>query len=47
MSRYSEAFKDAIIDKVMSPGSESIRSVAKGFDVPIATLSRLAQTKRD
>ena len=38
MTRYSTAFKDAIIGRILSPDSKSIRSVAAENDVPIGTV---------
>ncbi len=38
MTRYSEDFKKAIIDKILSPEAKSIRSVAKESDLPIGTV---------
>ena len=38
MTRYSNSFKDAIINRILSPDSKSIRSVAAENDVPIATV---------
>jgi len=38
MARYSEAFKDAIITRILSTDSPSIRSVAAENDVPIGTV---------
>lgn len=38
MTRYSEDFKNAIINKVLSPEAKSIRSVAHEHEVPIATV---------
>ena len=48
MTRYSEDFKNAIINKVLSSGSPSIRSIAKEHDIPIGSVLnwiRHAKTK--
>lgn len=37
-TRYSEEFKSAIIDKILSPDTKSIRAVARDNDLPIATV---------
>lgn len=38
MARYSEEFKTAIINKILSPETTSIRSVAKESALPIGTV---------
>lgn len=38
MTRYSEAFKTAIIAKILSPEKPSIRSVANESSIPIGTV---------
>lgn len=38
MTRYSEEFKNAIISKIQSPETKSIRSVASEHDLPIGTV---------
>lgn len=38
MARYSADFKNAIITKILSPDSKSIRSVASENDIPIGTV---------
>lgn len=38
MARYSEEFKMAIINKILSPETKSIRSVAKESALPIGTV---------
>ena len=38
MARYSEDFKNAIINKILSPESKSIRSVASESNLPIGTV---------
>lgn len=48
MTRYSEDFKNAIINKVLSLESPSIRSIAKEHDIPIGSVLnwiRHAKTK--
>lgn len=48
MTRYSESFKDAIVNKIVASDSVSIRSVAKEYSIPIATvLGWLRQAKSD
>ncbi len=38
MARYSEDFKTAIINKILSPESKSIRTVASESDLPVGTV---------
>jgi transposase len=38
MTRYSNNFKDTVIAKILSDKAPSIRSVAKEYDIPIATV---------
>ena len=38
MTRYSKDFKEAIINKLQSPETKSIRSVANEHDLPIGTV---------
>ena len=48
MTRHSESFKDAIVNKIVASDSVSIRSVAKEYSIPIATvLGWLRQAKSD
>ena len=38
MARYSETYKTAIINRILSPEKPSIRSVARENDIPIGTV---------
>lgn len=43
ITRYSEDFKQVVINKLLSSDSPSMRSVAKEYDIPIATLASWLQ----
>lgn len=46
MARYAEDFKNAIISKILSPETKSIRSVANESDLPIGTVLNWIKQKK-